>query len=247
MSTRNQDLEFQDNSERSYSYDFDTIIREYLLERFVAEINPEGNSLELGAYRGDMTQQLLEFVNEITVVEGSDLLASELRARFSSRVHVIASLFEKYSPNTLFDNVFLIHTLEHLDDPIEILSRISKWLNPSGRLFVAVPNANALSRQIAVEMGLIESHAAVTPGEYAHGHRRTYSFDTLLNDLRKADLEVIDFGSVIVKPLANFQFDSALDLGIVDRAYVSACDRLAKIHPDLGSSIFAICEPKHRS
>ena len=41
------------------------------------------------------------------------------------------------------------------------------------------PNANAPSRQIAVKMGLIGTNTEVTDAERAHGHRVTYTFDSL--------------------------------------------------------------------
>jgi len=244
MAKRDMDLEFQDHSERLYSYDFDTIIREYLLSRLEPEMKRTGNVLELGAYQGDMTAQLLEYFEEIDVIEGSPILAQEVRKRFPERVHVTTGLFEEVNPTQLYDNIFLIHTLEHLDQPHSVLKRISKWIAPEGRLFIAVPNANALSRQIAVQMGLIPYNSAVTEGELAHGHRRTYSLDTLLAEVRVAGLHVHDFGGVVVKPLANFQFDSALKHGIVTREFISACDSLAKVLPDLSSSIFVTCAAK---
>ena len=239
--TRDHNLEFQDNEERQYSYEFDHIVREFLLRRLEPEMRRGGEVLELGAYLGDMTSQLLDFLGHVDVVEGSEVLADHVRARFPGKVTVTAGLLEHVEPGRLYDNIFLVHTLEHLDEPVEVLARIRSWLTAEGRLFVAVPNANALSRQIAVHMGLISHNSAVTPGEFDHGHRRTYSLDTVLADVRAAGLHVVDFGGVIVKPLANFQFDRALNEGIVSPEFVSACDSLAKVLPDLSSSVFVTC------
>ena len=85
-----------------------------------------------------------------------------------------------------FDAIFLVHTLEHLDGPVEALARIGGWLKDGGRLFVVVPNAQAASRQIAVRMGLIDTNNAVTEGERVHGHRCTFSLDTLEHTARSA-------------------------------------------------------------
>lgn len=245
MSTeRDYDLEFQDNHERQYSYDFDRIVREHLLRRLAPVLKIGGATLELGAYNGDMTEQLLEYFERLDVIEASPILADEVRARFPDRVDVTTGLFEDVTPSKRYQNVFLVHTLEHLDDPVSVLARISTWLDDDGLLFVAVPNANALSRQIAVHMGLIAHNSAITPGEFEHGHRRTYSLDTLLADVRSAGLSITDFGGVIVKPLANFQFDRALREGIVTDEYVDGCDRLAVVYPDLASSIFVTCSAK---
>ena len=79
-----------------------------------------------------------------------------------------------------------------LDDPVLVLKRINEeWLAENGRFFLVCPNANAPSRQIAVKMGLITHNAAVTPAEAEHGHRRTYSLDTLERDAVAAGLKVI--------------------------------------------------------
>ena len=90
-------------------------------------------------------------------------------------------------------------------------------------------------------MGLIDYNAAVTEAEALQGHRRTYSMDVLLSDLRHGGYQVEDHGGILVKTMANFQFDQALAAGIVDEAYVRACDALAKFYPDLSASLFAVC------
>jgi trans-aconitate methyltransferase len=237
---RNHDLEFQDNAGRKYAYEFDDVIRRYLMRTFEPWF-VHGESLELGCYKGDMTRLILERFPHVTVVEGASELSRIVQERFEGRVTAINADFADVELERRYANVFLVHTLEHVDDPVAILSRIRSWLVPGGRLFVAVPNANALSRQIAVKMGLIEHHAAVTPAERAHGHRRTYALDVLLADLRRANLSIDDFGGVLVKPLSNAQFDQAIAQGIVSEAYLEACHALARMYPDLGASVYAVC------
>lgn len=237
---RDHNREFRDNSERKYQYDFDAVLREFLLKRVDRFIIRDGMVLEMGSYLGDMTEQILTRVEEVTVIEASSELATGVAGRFGSRVSVVNATFEEVDLEPTFDTIFLVHTLEHLDDPVSVLRRARSWLRPNGSLIVAVPNANALSRQIAVRMGLISHNSAVTPGEWKHGHRRTYSLDVLISHVLQADLSVVDSGGVIVKPFANFQWDRALDAGIVDSEYVEACDDLALVYPDLSASIFVV-------
>lgn len=233
--------QFIDNDERNYAYNFDWIIRSFLLENWAAEISPESPSLELGAFQGDMTQQIFALCPKLTVVEGASDLVEILQKRFDGQVKVVNSLFEDYSPQEQFSNIFLVHTLEHLEFPSKLLRKIKEeWLAPGGTLFVAVPNANALSRQIAVQMDLVAYNSAVTPGEKEHGHYRTYSLDTLRNELINAGIENARYGGVILKTLSNGQFDTALSTGVISESYVRALDNLAKIHPDLSASIFAV-------
>jgi hypothetical protein len=133
--------------------------------------------------------------------------------------------------------------LEHLSDPVLVLKRINdEWLSDNGRLFLVCPNANAPSRQIAVKMGLISHNTAVTPAEAEHGHRRTYTLDTLEKDAAAAGLKVVHRSGIFFKALANFQWDKLLKTDIISPEYLEGCYQLGKQYPDLCSSIFLLCE-----
>lgn len=238
---RDHNREHQDNAGRKYAYDFDGVIRRYLLRTLRPYLVEGGRALELGCYRGDMTELLLTCFPAITVVEAASELAAAVQERFAGRATVITGDFASARLPERYENIFLVHTLEHLDDPVGALARIRDWLAPGGRLFVAVPNANALSRQIAVKMGLIEYNAAVTPAEAEHGHRWTYSMDVLLSQIARAGFRIENYGGVLVKPLANFQFDRAMEEEIVGEAFLDACHELAKTYPDLSASLYAVC------
>jgi hypothetical protein len=110
---------------------------------------------------------------------------------------------------------------------------------PGGRLFVAVPNAYAASRQIAVAMGLISSDR----GDRGRNAARA-SANPLHGDAAKrqaAGLQILDIGGILFKPLANFQFDRVLKDGIVGDDYLNGCYELGKRYPELCASIYVIC------
>lgn len=239
---RDLNNEFKDNEHRRYAYDFDYRMHAFMMRRFEASL-PRGRALELGCYHGDFTRLLGKHYGDVTVVEGASDLLEIACARVEGSVRFIHSRFEDFKPDGPFDAAFLIHTLEHLDNPVDMLRRIGSWLSPAGRLFVAVPNARAASRQIAVGMGLIPYASAVTEGEHLHGHRRTYSLDVLKNDMVKAGFKIEDYGGIFFKPLANFQLDRCLTEGIIDDAFLEGCYELGKLYPDLCSSIFVVCSP----
>ena len=239
---RNFNEEFADNEERKYAYSFDWIIRDYLLRRVSPYLNHDGPTLEVGAFMGDMTSQILDQYPNLTVLEGSSSLCEHLDKRFGNEIKLILNKIENATFTGEFQSIFLVHTLEHLDDPIEALKKIGTWLTEDGKMIIAVPNAEALSRQIAVRMGLIESNRSVTPGEFEHGHRRTYCMDELLSHARKSGLRVAESGGVIVKPLSNSQFDKALEDGVISPEYVRACDDLAREHPKMAASIYIVLQ-----
>ncbi|MFN8673300.1 MAG: class I SAM-dependent methyltransferase [Candidatus Sericytochromatia bacterium] len=238
---RNYNKEYQDN-ERKYAYNFDYIMYNYKFQTYKNFINiQEPSLLELGCYQGNFTKLLSEKFNNITVVEASDELIKDAKKNVGEKVNFINSTFEKVDLQSKYDYIFLSHTLEHLDNPTFVLNKIKTWLNNNGILFIDTPNANAPSRQIAVKMGLISHNQAVTPAEKDHGHRKTYSLDTLEKEALDAGLKVLSRGGICFKPMANFQIDKALDLGVISKEYLDACYKLGMIYPDLCSSIYIVC------
>ena len=241
MATRDYNQEFQDNAHRSYFYDFDARLRRYMLDAFAPWLS-NGPALELGCFEGEFTRIFSERFTDLTVIEAASDLIEVTRKRVGDHITFVCSTFETAELEPRFENIFLIHTLEHLDDRKGVLQRIAKWLKPGGRLFIAVPNANAPSRQIAVKMGLIEHNSAVTEGERLHGHRVTYSLDTLDHEVRSAGWNIKHRGGVFFKPLANFQLDKAMETGLVDDRFMDGCYALGMQYPDLCASIFVVCE-----
>ena len=237
---RDFNQEYQDNEQRKYAYDFDLVLRRYMIRTFLPLLQG-GKALELGCFEGETTKLYAEHFDDLTVVEAAESLIPVARKKVPGSVRFIHSTIEKAELAPIYEAIFLVHTLEHLIDPVGALARINQWLSPTGRLFVVVPNANAASRQIAVKMGLIETNASVTPGEAAHGHRCTYSLDSLENDVRKAGLKVESRGGIFFKPFANFQFDGLVKHDIIDNGYLEGCYALGMQYPDLTASVYTVC------
>ncbi|MFJ7813130.1 MULTISPECIES: bifunctional 2-polyprenyl-6-hydroxyphenol methylase/3-demethylubiquinol 3-O-methyltransferase UbiG [Pseudomonas] len=241
MTTRDYNKEFQDNAHRSYFYDFDARLRGYMLDTFSPWL-VNGPALEMGCFEGAFTALFAKRFPDLTVIEAASDLIEVTRKRVDAPIQFICSTFEQAQVEPRYSNIFLIHTLEHLDDRRGVLERVRGWLAPGGRLFIAVPNANAPSRQIAVKMGLIEHNSAVTEGERLHGHRVTYSLDTLEQEVRGAGWTVRQRGGVFFKPLANFQLDKALQSQLIDDRFMDACQALGMVYPDLCASVYVVCE-----
>lgn len=237
---RDFNTEYQDNEERKYAYDFDYVLGRYMM-RSLSPFFRKGKALEIGCFEGEKTKLYAEHFDDLTVLEAASDLIEVARKRVSSSVRFIHAMIETAELEPVYDAIFLVHTLEHLDDPVEALARIRSWLSPTGRLFLVVPNANAASRQIAVKMGLIDTHQAVTEGERLHGHRCTYSLDTLEHDARRAGLVVESRGGIFFKPFANFQFDLLIKNNVIDQAYLDGCYALGMYYPDLTASIYLVC------
>ncbi|MFO1173659.1 MAG: class I SAM-dependent methyltransferase [Paracoccaceae bacterium] len=240
---RDYDAEFQDTADHRYAYDFDfDVMHRYMIKAYRTFRRP-GSVLELGSFKGDFTRRLVEEYDDITCVEASGSAIAEARGRLGDNVQLVHAMFEDAVLPRRYNNIILAHVLEHLDDPVATLKRINdEWLSEDGRLFLVCPNARAPSRQIAVKMGLISHNAAVTPSEAAHGHRITYSLDTLERDAVAAGLEVLHRSGIFFKGLANFQWDRLLNTDIISPEYLDGCYALGQQYPDQCSSIYLICE-----
>jgi len=237
---RNYVKESEDLAGHKYAYAFDDVLRGYMMQTFRPWL-PRGRALELGCYRGEFTALLAEHYADLTVIEAAANLIEQASARVGKTVKFIHSTFEEAKLADTYDAIFLVHTLEHLDDRIGVLKRINGWLAGGGKLFVAVPNANAASRRIAVKMGLIPHPAAVTETEFRHGHRITYTFESLEAEMSQSGLKIERKGGVFFKPFANFQFDKLMESGVVGREYLDGCYRLGFDYPDLCASIYLVC------
>ena len=242
-SKRDFNRELKDTSDHKYAYNFDfDVMHPFMIKSFLPFFK-DGNALELGSFKGDFTRRIIPFFKDITCVEASDEAIKIANAEFGSKIKFVNALFETVSLPVKYDNIILTHVLEHLDDPIAVMKRINKeWLSDNGRFFLVCPNANAPSRQIAVKMGLITHNSAITPAEKEHGHRITYSLDTLERDAKAAGLNVVHRSGIFFKALANFQWDRLLNTDIISKEYLEGCFQLGQIYPDLCSSIFLMCE-----
>ena len=240
---RNYNAEIRDVVDHQYAYSFDFDVMHPFMVRTFEPFFRAGSLLELGSFKGDFTRRLMEHFGDVTCVEASGEALSEAKKKFGDKATFVHSLFENAVLPRRYNNIVLTHVLEHLDDPVHVLRRINdEWLAEGGRLFLVCPNANAPSRQIAVKMGLISHNTAVTPAEAEHGHRCTYTLDTLERDATAAGLKVIHRSGIFFKALANFQWDRLLNTDIISPEYLEGCYMLGQQYPDLCSSIFLLCE-----
>lgn len=241
--SRDYNEEIRDTVDHKYAYGFDLDVMHPYMIRSFEPFFVKGSLLELGSFKGDFTRRFLPYFDDITCVEASDIAIGEAKTKLAGKVKFVHSLFEEAKLAKRFDNIVLTHVLEHVNEPGLVLKRINdEWLAPGGRLFLACPNANAPSRQIAVKMGLISHNAAVTDAEAQHGHRCTYSLDTLERDALLGGLKVVHRSGIFFKALANFQWDRLLNTDIISKEYLEGCFKLGQQYPDLCSSIFLVCE-----
>lgn len=193
--------------------------------------------LELGPAEGVMTDLLATVGKKMTLVEGSARFCDDLRHRFPE-AEVVHSLFEEFCPQGTFDNIILGHVLEHVQDPVDILSRAKHWLTPeNGRLFAAVPNARSLHRQAAVLMGMLPSEDSLNEMDLHHGHRRVFNPESFRNAFLRAGLQIEIFGGYWMKPVSNKQIETTWTPEMLD-AFMEIGER----YPDISGEIYVVAK-----
>ncbi len=120
-------------------------------------IQSNGKSLELGCSNGYSTRILSELTELLDVVDGSKYMLERMRQELPAKKNVtfIYSLFEELEKENEYENIFCSYILEHVVNPEQLLNKIYYMLRPGGKAFITVPNATALSRQMAFEMHLV--------------------------------------------------------------------------------------------
>ncbi|MEM9379884.1 MAG: class I SAM-dependent methyltransferase [Planctomycetota bacterium] len=196
----------------------------------------EGATLELGPAEGLMTELLNGAGLPLTLVEGAETFCEDLRERFPA-ADVHHALFEEFETERRFDNIVLGHVLEHVDDPVAILRRVSPLLADGGRILCAVPNARSLHRQAGVLMGHLSFEEDMSPLDVHHGHRRVYTPETLRRDFLAAGLSIEHFGGYWLKPLSNGQIEEQWTQEMIE-AYL----RLGERYPDIAADIYVVAE-----
>jgi SAM-dependent methyltransferase len=195
--------------------------RDYLWEH----VQP-GRILNLGLGYGAWDERLSERDDDIVGLDLDAALVEHFRARYPRVRYVHTDVFE-YQPDGPLDTIVASHFLEHVDEPVELLGRMRRWLAPDGRIVILVPNAESIHRRIGQRMGLLAQVTDLNEADLRIGHRRVYTADLLRAHCLAAYLRVRLLTGVTFKPLSNAQ------LAQLPRSYVDAC--VAMAGEELGS------------
>jgi hypothetical protein len=114
-----------------------------------------------------------------------------------------------------------------------------------GYLFITVPNARALSRQLARHMGFIDNLYDLTENDIRGGHRRVYDRITLNRDIENAGFEIVAQGGILFKPFADFQMEQLIDDKFLKEEHLEGLYKLGNEYPDMCADLYAICRIKN--
>lgn len=206
---------------------------EYSFEVFSRHIDG-GSVLEMGPAEGLMTPLLLTRAGSLTLLEGAEHFCEDLSRRYPA-AKVVHSLFEDYAPEGKFDRIVLGHVLEHVENPVDILRRVSTWLSPKGKVIAAVPNALSIHRQAAVLMGLLPTEHSLNEMDKHHGHRRVFEPASFKAAFAEAGLAIEHFGGYWLKPVSNAQIEKTWTPEMLSAFMV-----LGEKYPEIAAEIYVV-------
>jgi 2-polyprenyl-3-methyl-5-hydroxy-6-metoxy-1,4-benzoquinol methylase len=97
-----------------------------------------GEALEVGCGPGIMLNVLQELGWKVTGLERTEEAAAIGRRLFG--VNVLAAEVEDLPPTRQYDLIILFQVLEHMPNPVAIVSECARRLKPGGKIIISVPN-----------------------------------------------------------------------------------------------------------
>jgi 2-polyprenyl-3-methyl-5-hydroxy-6-metoxy-1,4-benzoquinol methylase len=161
------------------------------------------------------------------------------------QVEYVEGWGETFSLNEKFDTITMNNILEHVDDPVEVLTNCKRHLADKGRIIVQVPNSRSITRRLGLVMGIIPNLLYISDKERDYyGHKRAYVSETLLADVANAKLNVAKWGGLLWKPLPN---ETLLELcqkqgkGWTDK-FIQALLQFGENRPDECANLYVVCQ-----
>jgi 2-polyprenyl-3-methyl-5-hydroxy-6-metoxy-1,4-benzoquinol methylase len=201
-------------------------------------------AIQMGCANGYETEQLSYKFKSLDVVDGSSNLIEHLNSKSKLKnVKYIHSLFEEFKirkSDEKYDYIIANYIMEHVLDSNLVLKKFAEIIKPEGHLFIVVPNANALSRRLALNMGLLEDLAELTENDKKHGHRRVYNKDSITNELIESGWQTVYSRGIIFKILADFQLNKLLKDNFLKNEHIIGLQKLADGNENFCDSIFVV-------
>lgn len=198
--------DFVEAYEESSPYSLDSSLTASWYPRRIIECAAGSSMLELGIGHGKAVATFSESFTPHVVVEGSKKIIERYKNDYpNSKTCIEHRFFEDFETNLKFDAISMGFVLEHVENPVAILRRFAKFLSPDGVIFIAVPNATSLHRQLGFLAGLMPDIKQLGEGDLRLGHQRYYDISSLRKDISKSGLEEVSLEGIFLKPFTSGQ------------------------------------------
>jgi 2-polyprenyl-3-methyl-5-hydroxy-6-metoxy-1,4-benzoquinol methylase len=218
-------------------YDFDNeILLTWYPQRIVMNSKGARSVLELGLGHGFTTNIFSSNFDRHVVLEGSPAVIQNFKEKFPEcDAQIVETYFEEFYTEEKFDVIVMGFILEHVDDPFEIISLYKNYLSPSGKIFLAVPNAEVLNRRLGYLAGMLGDMETLSENDLLLGHKRYYTVNSLSTEVDRAGYKIDKMEGIYLKPFTTSQIIS-LNLG---EKIVRALCEVGVDYPELSCGILA--------
>jgi 2-polyprenyl-3-methyl-5-hydroxy-6-metoxy-1,4-benzoquinol methylase len=218
-----------------FKFDFDNnIILNWYPRRILEKSARTARVLELGIGHGHSCNWFSQYFSSYTVIDASSEVINRYKTLYpSSRARIVQSYFEDFTCRGGFDLIIMGFVLEHVADAAAILNHYYSFINPGGRCFVAVPNAESLHRRLGKEAGYLDNLFRLGEGDLSLGHKRLYSVKTLSRQIEECGYNIKSKEGVFLKPFTTAQLQSLnLSADVLD-----AMCRVGIHYPELSAAL----------
>jgi len=118
----------------------------HAIRQYIAAGPPKSHVLDVGCGRGALMAYIADLAS---CVEGFDFdAAAVMQCRRRGYKAQVADLNTLTPTEKRFDFIVMRHVLEHIADPVAVLSNLRVGLRPNGRLILEVPNVNGFTSKL---------------------------------------------------------------------------------------------------
>lgn len=238
---------------------YELVLGDYTVRSALEHAKPP-SLLDVACGNGLLTNMLAPHFSRAVGLDAS-LALIEKASECYPGIEFVHTLAEEYRTDELFTTITMFDLLEHVVDPVSLLSSVVSHLDPEGVLIVHVPNALAVNRRIAKLMGALEDEHELSPFDMnIAGHRRSYDMQMLLRHVEASGLRVVDKGGIFYKMLSAPQLNWLLEQGLWEKggygwgrvgsekvkdwrkAFCDACYEFGKDHPEDCNLVYAVIQ-----
>lgn len=194
------------------------------------------NVLELGSDGTATSSILVRWSKKLTIVDMNDKFSSQIKKDKKLKdATFILSKWEEYKPKSLFSDILLTDSLEHIENPIKLLKIVKEWLQEGGRLHIIVPNALSIHRLLGAELGLLKSPYELNKNDIESGHVKVYDHNILKQEIKESALKIITCEGIQFKPNTDGQLVQLGD------EFSEALNNLSYIFNEYCAEIYISC------
>jgi protein-L-isoaspartate O-methyltransferase len=189
----------------------EVVLRVELIKKRMELLRDKKNEkvLEIGVGSGDTTLMLANEFKSVLCIDIDQQTLDDARNRskeigVSNIEYRCGDITKDLRLDEKYDHIFLIGILEHLEDPVQVLLILSKYLSDNGTVYVLVNLANSLHRWLGVVMGDIEDVSKLSEADVRLGHHRVYDLKLLNQHISEAGMANKFQELFYVKPFPSF-------------------------------------------